>query len=145
MCAKFERSYTDLEFVGFIMSPVADCNLQEFLDRTPFPREDLETIRGHFGCLAATLSYLHDHECRHKDLKPHNVLIKDGKVLITDFGTAHDWSELTRSTTEGKPDAFTRAYAAPEVINEERRSSSADVWSLGCVYMDLVVRERSKA
>ena len=58
-------------------------------------------------------------------------------MLITDFGTARDWSNQSRSVTVGDPGAYSRLYAAPEVILEDSRSSSADIWSLGCVYLDM--------
>jgi serine/threonine protein kinase len=64
-------------------------------------------------------------------------------VLITDFGTARDWSELSRSTTIGRSGAYTPGYAAPEVVLEEPRGSSADIWSLGCVYLDMMVENTS--
>ncbi|KAI9774565.1 MAG: hypothetical protein M1840_002814 [Geoglossum simile] len=134
---KFVGSYTDPKFIGLLMSPVADCDLKAFLERDPFPKDDLYLLRGFFGCLCSAVLYLHNSKCRHKDLKPGNILVYMNKVLITDFGTARDWSEQSRSTTVGRTGAYTPGYAAPEVVDQERRSSSADIWSLGCVYLDI--------
>jgi serine/threonine protein kinase len=122
------------------MSPVADCDLKVFLGRDPFPKDDLYLLRGFFGCLCSAVLYLHNSKCRHKDLKPGNILVYISKVLITDFGTASDWSDQSRSTTIGRSSAFTFGYAAPEVVEQEPRSSSADIWSLGCIYLDMAVR-----
>ncbi|KAI9853597.1 MAG: hypothetical protein M1813_002052 [Trichoglossum hirsutum] len=144
---KFIGSYTDPKFVGLLMSPVADCDLKVFLGRDPFPKDDLYLLRGFFGCLCSAVLYLHNSKCRHKDLKPGNILVYISKVLITDFGTARDWSDQSRSTTIGRSNAFTFGYAAPEVVEQEPRSSSADIWSLGCIYLDMatVLRGESMA
>jgi serine/threonine protein kinase len=135
----FVRSYTDPKYVGLLMSPVADCDLKAFLERDHFPKDDLHLLRGFFGCLCSAVLYLHNSKCRHKDLKPGNILVYMNNVLITDFGTAHDWSEQSRSTTTGRSGTYTPGYAAPEVVYEEPRSSSADIWSLGCIYLDMMV------
>lgn len=101
--------------------------------------KDLANLRCFFGCLSSAVKYLHEQKCRHKDIKPGNILIKDEKVLITDFGTALDWTELGADMTDGRPEAYTNAYAAPEVVQARPRNSSADIWSLGCVYLDMLV------
>jgi serine/threonine protein kinase len=61
------------------------------------------------------------------------------KVLITDFGTALDWSDDSGATTTGRPGPITSLYAAPEVIAYERRNESSDIWSLGCVFLEMTV------
>ena len=72
------------------------------------------------------------------DIKPQNILVKDGKVLFADFGLSKDFAELEglNSTTEGYTPK-TPMYAAPEAIHERQRRYSADVFSLGCVYAEL--------
>ncbi|KAF2800697.1 hypothetical protein K505DRAFT_412748 [Melanomma pulvis-pyrius CBS 109.77] len=129
-------SYTDPRYVGIIMSPVADYNLKEFLDLDPLPPESHSLLRTFFGCLTAALKYLHENRIRHKDIKPQNVLVKGHQVLLTDFGISCDWSELGHSTTTG-PTSMTPRYSAPEVAAHEPRNSSADIWSLGCVFLEL--------
>jgi serine/threonine protein kinase len=131
-------SYTVPRYLGLIMSPVADANLSEFLETVPANPDRKLLIRGFFGCLIAALVYLHGNRIRHKDIKPQNILVKDDTVLFTDFGISLDWSNMSRSTTEGFPSAFTRKYCAPEVANEGPRNSSSDVWSLGCVFLEMV-------
>lgn len=72
------------------------------------------------------------------DIKPQNILVKDGKVLFADFGLSKDFAELEglNSTTEGYTPK-TPMYAAPEAIHQRQRRYSADVFSLGCVYAEL--------
>jgi serine/threonine protein kinase len=56
---------------------------------------------------------------------------------------ARDWSGQSRNATIGKSGAYTLGYATPEVLNKEPRNSSADVWSLGCIYLDMAVQHIS--
>lgn len=121
------------------MTPVADCDLRVFLDRHQVPHRD-NFLRQAYGCLVTAVHYLHQKRIRHKDLKPQNILIKESKVLITDFGTALDWNDESRATTTGEPGPISINYAAPEVADKERRSESSDIWSLGCVFVEMTVR-----
>jgi serine/threonine protein kinase len=70
------------------------------------------------------IRYLHRQNIRHKDIKPSNVLISQtGDILITDFGTALDWTENGKSTTQGSRLIWlTPEYCAPEVIAYEVRA-----------------------
>ncbi|KAH7093401.1 hypothetical protein FB567DRAFT_173736 [Paraphoma chrysanthemicola] len=129
-------SYTDPKYVGLIMSPVADWNLDDFLDRDYIPPEDLSFLRTFYGCLAKALQYLHDNQIRHKDIKPQNVLVKGHHVYLTDFGLSLDWSEIGASTTTG-PSSKTLRYCAPEVAANQSRNSGSDLWSLGCVFLEI--------
>ncbi|RTE68826.1 hypothetical protein BHE90_016797 [Fusarium euwallaceae] len=134
---KFMGSYTDPKYVGLIMSPVAQCNLAEYLETVPFPNDRRFNLRTFFGCVTAALVYLHEHRIRHKDLKPSNILVHMGKALITDFGTALDWKDRGRSTTDQLPMAITPRYSAPEVLAWQPRNSSADVYSLGVTFLEM--------
>jgi serine/threonine protein kinase len=134
------RSYTDPKYIGLLIDPIADGDLRSFLDQAPFPTEDNPALRGYFGCLCSAIKYLHGESIRHKDIKPQNILIKNHAVLVTDFGTARDWSKESHSTTTGKVAAYTASYVAPEVVNWDPRNSSSDVYSLGCVYLDMMVK-----
>lgn len=129
-------SYTDPRYMALIMSPVADCDLSRFLRTAPGSRDGISSLRTFFGCLATAVAYLHKNKIRHKDIKPSNVLVKDGNVLLTDFGLSRDCNH-TRSTTEG-PTARTAKYCAPEVADYMPRSYSSDMFSLGCVFLEML-------
>jgi serine/threonine protein kinase len=127
-------SYTEPRYVGLLF-PVADCNLFEFLAQTELD-ERRWSLRSYFGCLTSALGFLHDNKIRHKDIKPQNILIKDDEPYFTDFGVSVDWAQYGHSTTFG-PTAMTPRYGAPEVAASEPRNSSSDIWSLGCVFLEL--------
>jgi serine/threonine protein kinase len=64
--------------------------------------------------------------------------------LFADFGLAKDYNagDGLNSETEGWT-LKTPMYAAPEVYNHEQRSYSADIFSLGCVFMEIATLLRS--
>lgn len=114
-------SYTDRKWVGLIITPVADMDFQAYLSKSQIDVPDRPIrLRQFFGCLATAVEYLHQQKIRHKDIKPQNILVKDGRVLLADFGTSRCWADETRDTTTGtNKQAFTKAYCAPEVANHE--------------------------
>jgi len=71
------------------MEQVADCNLEEYLIKSPFLVSQKPTLRSFYGSLSSAIAYLHREKVRHKDLKPANILVKNSKILITDFGTSN--------------------------------------------------------
>jgi serine/threonine protein kinase len=75
----------------------------------------------------------------HRDLKPANILLKtcDQKgffVKIADFGlmAIHYYSEQSHSIDKGTP-----KYTAPEVINNNKYNTKADIYSLGITFQNL--------
>lgn len=137
-------SYTDSRSVCLLMAPIADCNLKEYLDAelTTERRSPLCTF---FGCLTSAVHYLHENRVRHKDIKPQNVLVKGGDhVYLTDFGLALDYSEAGRSTTTAEVVKSPR-YCSPELAAYRPRNTASDIWSLGCVFLEMwtVIRERT--
>ncbi|OQE16198.1 hypothetical protein PENSTE_c025G04350 [Penicillium steckii] len=134
---KFVGSYTDPKYLGVIMHPVAECDLFAYLERAG--REDHAEIRTFFGCLATGLKFLHDSQFRHKDIKPQNILVKQGRVYLTDFGLSLDFEDATGSTTVGMVNYMTKRYCPPEVALWEPRNTLSDIWSLGLIFLEMVV------
>ncbi|KAF2260459.1 kinase-like protein [Lojkania enalia] len=146
-------TYVAKREVGLILQPVADDgDLDAFLDRFREDAEESEATDGRiiahqakifilqraFGCLASGLEFMHQLKVRHKDVKPRNILIHRGLVLYTDFGYSLDSSQSNHSTTAGRPDFLTRRYSAPEVLDHESRNSRSDIFSLGCVFIEML-------
>ena len=134
-------TYQELKNFAIILSPLADEDLESFLYRQNTDGSeplDKDMITGWFYCLAKSLAYIHSHGVRHKDIKPRNILIKAGKLYFTDFGSSRIFaSELTSSTEGYFIGGNTKMYSAPEVMNNARRSRSADIFSLGCVFTEM--------
>ena len=130
--------------LGIVLTPVADsgdlaCYLQTILDLGNPPTTEQCTVLNHaFGCLASGLAFIHKQTIRHKDIKPQNILIHQGCVIYTDFGIALDTSQLDNTTTDGTAQAFTFRYCAPEVAQSDKRNTKSDVFSLGCVFTEIL-------
>ncbi|KAK3370364.1 kinase-like domain-containing protein, partial [Podospora didyma] len=136
---KLVGSYTDQDHLGLIMTPIAEMDLNEYL-RSPSidPVLRKRCLRAYFGCLATALAYLHQQDVRHNDIKPKNVLVKDSSVYFTDFGTSRSWGAEEGSTTIGEHEGFTQRYCAPETHETKGgRNRSSDMWSLGCVFLEM--------
>ncbi|KAF2131845.1 kinase-like protein, partial [Dothidotthia symphoricarpi CBS 119687] len=132
-------SFTDLESFSLILDPIADITLSKMLKQDKsLSDKDIATLRCSFNCLATALTFLHANSVRHKDIKPSNILLSEGRVLLCDFGISLEWTEGDNGTTEGCYPSFTRRYAAPEVLRSDAsRNSKTDVWSLGCVFLEI--------
>ncbi len=135
-------SYTDAQFIGLIMSPVAEMDLAAYMARADAP--SYSELRSFFGCLARALEYLHKSKIRHKDIKPSNILVDHGTVLFADFGLSLDFDDASGSTTVGMVNGRTPRYCAPEVALLESRNTSSDIWSLGVVFMEMGVILKGK-
>ena len=126
------------------MTPVADGNLLAYLqDRKQI---QLPALRTFFGCLTNAIAYLHSVRIQHMDIKPENILIKDGTIYVADFGTANDWSEKERSTTWA-PAPRTPRYMAPEIAKDQHapRNYATDMWSLGVVFLEMMTVLRGQS
>lgn len=133
-------SFTDFESFSLILDPIADRVLSMLLEQDqPLPGVDIATLRCSFNCLATALEFLHANSVRHKDIKPSNILLNNERMLLCDFGISLEWTQSENGTTEGGGSGFTRRYAAPEVFRvDTTRNSKTDIWSLGCVYMEII-------
>jgi serine/threonine protein kinase len=78
------------------------------------------------GCLAESLQAIHAAGVIHRDLKPGNVMMCNGKPVMIDFGIAQAADDL-RLTQTGLV-IGTPGYLAPELIEGEMVSQSADWW-----------------
>lgn len=75
---------------------------------------------------------LHKSQIVHWDLKTSNILINNkGSVKITDLGLSTFFSQ-----TDLKPSS-TLLYRSPQQLQNNPYSPSDDIWSLGCIFIEL--------
>ncbi|KAF2473495.1 uncharacterized protein BDR25DRAFT_312546 [Lindgomyces ingoldianus] len=126
-------TYSKGNELAIMMSPVAESDLQKALEVGAIPEK---TLKQAFGCLVTGLAFIHKGKIIHGDIKPSNILLSGCRFLWTDFGCSKDISGLQDTMTEATMRG-TRGYWAPEVFRLEQRGRSADVFSLGCVLMEV--------
>jgi putative ABC transport system permease protein len=125
----------------YVMPYVRDGSLRALLDRTRHleTRDALPLIAG----IANGLSYAHERQVLHCDVKPENILVQDRHCLIMDFGIARklrsEFREWAAVRTELDFSAGTPAYVSPEQASGERDvDQRSDVYSLACVAFEML-------
>ncbi|MDO3646493.1 serine/threonine-protein kinase [Nocardia mangyaensis] len=93
---------------------------------------------------ADALDYAHAAGLLHRDVKPANILLRDGapgvsvqQVLLTDFGIAKAIDEGTALTQTGSLVATLR-YAAPEQLDGRQAGPRSDQYALACTLFHLL-------
>ena len=135
--------------VKFLGSECSTDSLYLYLEY--LPGKSLAALIGEVGALPehlvklylrdilAGLKYLHEHGVVHRDLKGANLLMdEDGRVHLADFGCS---SQLDASSSHS--DVLTSLkgslpWMAPEVIQQNGYGRKADIWSVGCVAIELL-------
>ncbi|KAJ1942907.1 mitogen-activated protein kinase kinase kinase, partial [Kickxella alabastrina] len=96
--------------------------------------------------IVAGLGYLHDRGILHRDIKGANILVDEtGTCKISDFGISRKADHSSLAAIFGgseQPAARGRIigtvpFMAPEVARASRYTAAADIWSLGCVVVQM--------
>ncbi|HTL33386.1 MAG TPA: AAA family ATPase [Kofleriaceae bacterium] len=90
---------------------------------------DLARLRAALAQLAQAIQAVHDAGQLHRDVKPSNVIVQNGRVVLLDFGVASAFGDRGR--------AGTPAYAAPEQTRGEACPAS-DWYAFGVVMYELL-------
>jgi len=90
--------------------------------------------------MCGALEFAHGNGLIHRDVKPENILFKDGQPCLADFGTARALERATNDpTTSTGIVRGTPAYMSPEQASgEQEYDGRSDIYSLGCVLYEAV-------
>ena len=80
--------------------------------------------------ITKSLIFLHGNGIIHNDLKPDNIMVRDGKITLIDFGAS--------LITEADVSFCTSEYRSPETYWKKKTSSTSDIWSLGLVCLFVI-------
>ncbi len=131
------------------MESVKGANVRELLMSDALDEaKALEICKQICNALAAA----HKAGVIHRDIKPENIVVTDdGHVKVLDFGLAkliedvRDETEFQgTSTLHTQPELLmgTSQYMSPEQIRRQPVDRRTDLWSLGVVLFELVLRRR---
>ena len=99
-----------------------------------------EEASGYIRQVASALSYLHDHNTMHLDVKPSNVLIdSDGNAVLIDFGVSKRYDQAGHQTSS-TPVGISHGYAPGEQYQQGTLafSPATDIYALGATFYKLV-------
>ena len=147
-----------------MLFPYAQCNLRQYMRWIQFgapTKNNIIWLTRQFRGLAEALKGIHDlsgagalqpaldlaahpkSERRagyHHDLKPENILFyKDtSNFEISDFGSGKVHTYRSGSYNSPSPHG-TQTYEPPEAAMERETSRPYDMWSLGCVFFEMLI------
>ena len=150
----------------YFIFPWADFgSLKEFCTEDPLPLNEtyIEWIFGQLRGISEAVCKLHHSEesndsWRHGDLKPENILCfkdhrepRDGRhgtciFVISDVGLTKKHNTMTEDRKhQTRTNIGTIMYEPPEAELDEQnpekgRSRRYDIWSLGCINLELIIR-----
>ena len=112
------------------------CSLYETLYRNEFKGLSLNLSRLLITQIVTSLAHCDNLGIIHCDLKPENILLvseQSTNLKVIDFGSACFEGGTVHSYVQS------RYYRSPEVLMELPYTSRIDMWSLGCLAVELVI------
>ncbi|XP_057799580.1 serine/threonine-protein kinase AFC3 isoform X3 [Salvia miltiorrhiza] len=157
-CVKMHRWFDYRNHICIVFEKLGP-SLFDFLKRNKYSPFPVDLVREFGRQLLESVAYMHDLRLIHTDLKPENILLvssefvklpvckktsdetnfrclpKSSAIKLIDFGsTAYD-TQLHSSIVS------TRHYRAPEIILGLGWTHSCDIWSVGCILVELCTGE----
>ena len=149
----------------YMLFPYAQCNLREYMEKNKFNKKDALWLLDQFHGMAGAVKRIHDlsevegptskstlstptagerRTAYHHDLKPENILFfsdgssSRGTFRISDWGSGKV-NTYRHSSYHTKSPIGTLTYEPPEYTYDGKTSRPYDLWSLGCVFLELLI------
>lgn len=92
--------------------------------------------------LVEALAYCHAAGVVHRDIKGANVLVTlSGNPKLADFGSAKRLADVEQKESLSEDFNYTVEWTAPEVFSQGEFNSKVDIWSLGCVIVEMITAQ----
>ncbi|KAJ2718760.1 serine threonine protein kinase CMGC group, partial [Coemansia sp. Cherry 401B] len=128
----------------------------DFLKENEFRPFSLHHVQLFAEQLLRSVAFLHSLTLVHTDLKPENILLESGDYDVVPFGSSQtvktrmlkstdirliDFGSATFNSEYHSQVVSTRHYRAPEIILNLGWSFPCDMWSIGCIILELLTGE----
>ena len=123
-------------FVCIVMDYYEMGDLAKVLKTKRSKQENIDEmiLKKWMGQMIEALVFVHNKEVIHRDLKPSNIFMtKNLSICIGDFGVA---TVMGDARTKTRTTVGSMNWMAPEVM-ERPYDERSDVWSLGCIILEL--------
>ena len=130
------------EHLNIFLEYVPGGSVQTMLNSYGALREPL--IRNFVRQIVTGLAYLHGREIIHRDIKGANILVDNkGGIKISDFGISKkiEASNILGGAGNNKNRPSLQGsvfWMAPEVVKQTSYTRKADIWSLGCLVVEMM-------
>eukprot|EP01012_Entosiphon_sulcatum_P035074 TRINITY_DN4453_c0_g1_i4.p1 TRINITY_DN4453_c0_g1~~TRINITY_DN4453_c0_g1_i4.p1 ORF type:complete len:392 (+),score=63.18 TRINITY_DN4453_c0_g1_i4:82-1257(+) len=137
--------FTDNNHICIIFKKFG-LSLYDFLKKNKFRGFDIPTLRHIAHQTLCCVAFCHSRKLIHTDLKPENILFEEGFHVDAGRGAIPDSTQIRiidfgSSIFEHQHHAAliqTRHYRSPEVILGLGWSFPTDMWSVGCILVELL-------
>ncbi len=137
----FDKNDNFYQILQYLRNAIS---LKEFKkNQTNLKKTDLIRI---INQISDGLSFLHDHNIIHGDLKPSNILCQtdqnsETNIRICDALIAkliNDQDQDANHITLSKEQFINPQYSSPEIFQGKPANKSSDIYSLGCIIYELI-------
>ncbi|KAH9926195.1 uncharacterized protein B0H18DRAFT_876670 [Fomitopsis serialis] len=140
--------------VQYLSSCIDDDHLNIFLEYVPggsvtsvlrnYGAFEEPLVRNWVRQILLGLNYLHERDIIHRDIKGANMLVDNkGGIKISDFGISKKVEDnLLPGHRAHRPSLQGSVFwMAPEVVKQTAYTQKADIWSVGCLVVEMLTGE----
>lgn len=130
-CVRYLGSRRSQHHINLVMEYVSGGSIQSL--RQAIGKFSEAVVWRYARMTLLGLQHLHEHRLIHQDIKGANVLLDEqGNAKIADFGCIRDMTGQALTIAAGTP-----LWMAPEVCRGGASSTKSDVWSFGCLLLEM--------